>query len=148
MIIGKSGEYPSGTVCFSLDWQKITETNPQYIPIKNSVPNFRDLGVPLRYAKFAQNITELNAGDEYLGIQTDFEGMIPGSSLINNMHMWLNLLKRRYPKQLEGVTISRPHYVRHQLYYWTMSLMKREIDILKFIGYFSISSFLKLSPHV
>ena len=57
-------------------------------------------------------------GEDYLGISGDFPGQLPGSALINNMYVWLQLLKDNYPDDLGGVQISRNGYVRHQLHYW------------------------------
>ena len=57
-------------------------------------------------------------GEDYLGISGDFPGQLPGSALINNMYVWLQLLKDNYPDYLCGVQISRNGYVRHQLHYW------------------------------
>ena len=57
-------------------------------------------------------------GEDYLGISGDFPGQLPGSALINNMYVWLQLLKDNYPDYLGGVQISRNGYVRHQLHYW------------------------------
>ena len=57
-------------------------------------------------------------GEDYLGISGDFPGQLPGSALINNMYVWLQLLKDNFPDYLGGVQISRNRYVRHQLHYW------------------------------
>ena len=57
-------------------------------------------------------------GEDYLGISGDFPGQLPGSALINNMYVWLQLLKDNFPNYLGGVQISRNRYVRHQLHYW------------------------------
>jgi glycosyltransferase involved in cell wall biosynthesis len=57
-------------------------------------------------------------GQAYLGIQSDFEGSLPGSELTNNMHVWLSLLKEKYKERLEGVEIGRGAYVRRQVYSW------------------------------
>ena len=52
-----------------------------------------------------------------LSISGDFPGQLPGSALINNMYVWLQLLKNNFPKYLDDVQISRNGYVRHQLHY-------------------------------
>jgi len=61
-----------------------------------------------------------SSGLAYLRIATDFEGRLPGSELLNGMHVWLNLLKQNYPKALKGVEIDRAGYVRRQFYAWFM----------------------------
>lgn len=59
-------------------------------------------------------------GLDYLGIGSDFKGRLPGNELVNNMHVWLSLLKENYPDKLKRIQISRPNYVRRQVYYWYM----------------------------
>jgi glycosyltransferase involved in cell wall biosynthesis len=61
-----------------------------------------------------------SAGLEYLGISTDFQGRLPGNELHNNMHVWLNMLLRDFPDQLQGVRIDRGAYVRRQAYAWVL----------------------------
>ena len=62
--------------------------------------------------------SDQKGGEDYLGISGDFPGQLPGSALINNMYIWLQLLKDNFPDDLGGVQISRNGYVRHQLHYW------------------------------
>ncbi len=59
-------------------------------------------------------------GLNYLGIESDFNGRLPGNELINHMHVWLSLLKTNYRVQLNGIEISRSDYVRRQAYHWYM----------------------------
>ena len=78
------------------------------------------LGVtPKSYGHYVfKNDDDQKGGEDYLGISGDFPGQLPGSALINNMYVWLQLLKDNYPDYLGGVQISRNDYVRHQLHYW------------------------------
>ena len=78
------------------------------------------LGVtPKSYGHYVfKNDDDQKGGEDYLGISGDFPGQLPGSALINNMYVWLQLLKDNYPDYLGGVQISRNGYVRHQLHYW------------------------------
>ena len=78
------------------------------------------LGVtPKSYGHYVfKNDDDQKGGEDYLGISGDFPGQLPGSALINNMYVWLQLLKDNYPDYLGGVEISRNGYVRHQLHYW------------------------------
>lgn len=61
---------------------------------------------------------EAASGLAYLGINTDFEGRLPGNELVNGMHLWLSLLERDFAFELAGVTISRGDYVARQLWTW------------------------------
>jgi glycosyltransferase involved in cell wall biosynthesis len=72
------------------------------------------------------------AGLAYLGIATNFPGQLPGSPLINGMHVWLDRLLENYPAQLTGVTIDRPGYVRRQVYNW---LLERRFGGLTTAGF-------------
>ncbi len=73
---------------------------------------------PKSYGHYVFSDNEQKGGEDYLGISGDFPGQLPGSALINNMYVWLQLLKDNYPDYLGGVQISRNGYVRHQLHYW------------------------------
>ena len=73
-----------------------------------------------------------DAGRAYLGIETRFDGYLPGTDMINGCHITLQRLKRDYPRNLEGVDISRSDYVYRQLYSWYLfgrlgTISKREI---------------------
>jgi len=59
-------------------------------------------------------------GLAYLGIAPEFAGMLPGSPLLNGMHVWLDRLSRRFPEELKGVKIDRAGYVRRQVYNWIL----------------------------
>ena len=72
---------------------------------------------PKSYGHYVHD-DDQKGGEDYLGISGDFPGQLPGSALINNMYVWLQLLKDNYPDYLGGVQISRNGYVRHQLHYW------------------------------
>ena len=73
---------------------------------------------PKSYGHYVFSDNDQKGGEDYLGISGDFPGQLPGSALINNMYIWLQLLKDNYPDYLGGVQISRNGYVRHQLHYW------------------------------
>ena len=73
---------------------------------------------PKSYGHYVFSDNEQKGGEDYLGISGDFPGQLPGSALINNMYVWLQLLKDNYPDYLGNVHISRNGYVRHQLHYW------------------------------
>ena len=74
---------------------------------------------PKSYGHYVfKNDDDQKGGEDYLGISGDFPGQLPGNALINNMYVWLQLLKDNYPDYLGGVQISRNGYVRHQLHYW------------------------------
>ena len=73
---------------------------------------------PKSYGHYVFSDNDQKGGEDYLGISGDFPDQLPGSALINNMYIWLQLLKDNYPDDLGGVQISRNGYVRHQLHYW------------------------------
>ena len=73
---------------------------------------------PKSYGHYVFSDNDQKGGEDYLGISGDFPGQLPGSALINNMYVWLQLLKDNYPDYLGSVHISRNGYVRHQLHYW------------------------------
>lgn len=60
------------------------------------------------------------AGLEYLGISADFPGRVPGSTLVDAMHMWLQMLLDAYPDLLPGARISRGDYLARQLWAWVV----------------------------
>ena len=73
---------------------------------------------PKSYGHYVFSDNDQKGGEDYLGISGDFPGQLPGSALINNMYVWLQLLKDNYPDYLSNIQISRNGYVRHQLHYW------------------------------
>jgi glycosyltransferase involved in cell wall biosynthesis len=58
------------------------------------------------------------SGMEYLGINTGFEGSLPGNEMINGTWLTLRKLLDDFPDDLDGVKISRPNYVAHQVFSW------------------------------
>jgi glycosyltransferase involved in cell wall biosynthesis len=57
-------------------------------------------------------------GLEYLGIDPDFPGHLPGNEVINGTYATLLELKRDYAPELQGTEIDRPQYVFNQVYAW------------------------------
>jgi len=76
-------------------------------------------------------------GLSYLGISSSFEGRLPGNELINHMHVWLRLLKVNYQDYLAGIKISRPDYVRRQVYHWYMQYRLQAITFKEYKRRFS-----------
>jgi glycosyltransferase involved in cell wall biosynthesis len=72
---------------------------------------------------------EQKEGEDYLGISGEFPGQLPGSTLINNMYVWLQLLKDNYPNFLSDVSISRNNYVKHQAHYWISQYRHKSINL-------------------
>jgi len=68
-------------------------------------------------------------GLAYLGIDSDFKGKLPGNELLNYMHVWLGSLKEDHQIKLQSVHISRPDYVRRQVYYWYMQYRSKIISL-------------------
>jgi glycosyltransferase involved in cell wall biosynthesis len=73
---------------------------------------------PKSYGHYVFSDNDQKGGEDYLGISGDFPGQLPGTALVNNMYVWLQLLKDNYPDDLGDVQISRNRYVRHQLHHW------------------------------
>lgn len=61
-------------------------------------------------------------GMRYLGSTSEFDGRLEGSELLNSMYVWLDELRRAYPRQLAGVQVSRWNYAARQVYAWYREL--------------------------
>jgi glycosyltransferase involved in cell wall biosynthesis len=57
-----------------------------------------------------------DAGLSYLGIDTAFEGWLPGNELLSAMYIWLEKLKRTFPEEMRDVEVSRGDYVARQVW--------------------------------
>ena len=89
-----------------------------------------------------------NSGLKYLGINADFKGRLPGSELMNGMHVWLVLLKKSYPELLKDVEVDRAGYVRRQFYAWFMQRKLGALsagDLMRNMGLLSFSDWLGLA---
>ena len=80
------------------------------------------------------------AGLSYLGIDPQFPGRLPGNELVNGMHMWLSLLKKRYPDELRAVDINRAAYVRRQVFAWVMQWRNKAIMVREMTARFRLLS--------
>lgn len=67
------------------------------------------------------------AGLDYLGIDSDFPGALPGNPLVNGMHAWLTVVQSLYADQLPGVEVSRRDYVARQLWAWYVQLRQSRL---------------------
>ena len=102
---------------------------------------------PKSYGHYVFSDNDQKGGEDYLGISGDFPGQLPGSALINNMYVWLQLLKDNYPDYLGDVQISRNGYVRHQLHYWISQYRHGSIerkDLFHLIGLLNLRDTLGL----
>jgi glycosyltransferase involved in cell wall biosynthesis len=72
------------------------------------------------------------SGLDYLGVDTSFDGCLPGNDVLNAICVWLLELKRDYPEELSGVEIDRPSYVLRQAYAWARALSARRISARDF----------------
>ena len=68
------------------------------------------------------------AGRDYLGIDTRFERMLPGSDMLNGWHRTLDNLARDYAPELNDIAVSRSNYVYRQGYDWYLSYRMGWID--------------------
>ena len=102
---------------------------------------------PKSYGHYVFSDNDQKGGEDYLGISGDFPGQLPGSALINNMYVWLQLLKDNYPDYLGHVQISRNGYVRHQLHYWISQYRHGSIerkDLFHLLGFLTLKDKLGL----
>jgi glycosyltransferase involved in cell wall biosynthesis len=67
-------------------------------------------------------------GRRYLGIETTFPGYLPGTDMINGMHLTLQNLERDFPRELADTEISRSNYVYRQIYSWYLGWRLKTID--------------------
>lgn len=67
--------------------------------------------------------SDSDAGLAYLGIDSRFEGWLPGNELLSSMYIWLELLRRTFPEQLREVEVSRGDYVARQV--WSLERQRR-----------------------
>ena len=91
------------------------------------------------------------AGMKYLGMESNFEGRLPGIELNNGMYQWLTLLKDNYKDRLAGVKISRAAYVRRQVHAWYLQYRSRAISgkqLLEWARLLSIADWLYLLASV
>ncbi len=68
------------------------------------------------------------AGLNYLGIETELPGLLPGNELLNGMYLWLIRLLADYPAALRNVDIDRSAYVVRQVRYWLIQYRRRVIS--------------------
>lgn len=88
---------------------------------------------------------------KYLGMESNFEGRLPGIELNNGMYQWLTLLKDNYKDRLAGVKISRAAYVRRQVHAWYLQYRSRAISgkqLLEWARLLSIADWLYLLASV
>ena len=93
---------------------------------------------PKSYGHYVFSDDYQKEGGNYLGIATEFPDQLPGNALINNMYLWLQLLKESHPNYLNDISISRTHYVKHQVYHWVSQYKHRSIDFHRLLGLFKL----------
>jgi len=99
---------------------------------------------PKSYGTLVFDSQEQEKAKNYLGIDDDFPGKLPGNPLINNMHVWLELLKENYPESLEKINISRSNYVKHQVYFWISQYRLKVINFGSLLKLFRRLSFVDI----
>jgi glycosyltransferase involved in cell wall biosynthesis len=99
---------------------------------------------PKSYGTLVFDSQEQEKAKNYLGIDDDFPGKLPGNPLINNMHVWLELLKENYPDSLENIKISRSNYVKHQVYFWISQYKLKVISFGSLLKLFMRLSFVDM----
>ena len=99
---------------------------------------------PKSYGTLVFDSQEQEKAKNYLGIDDDFPGKLPGNPLINNMHVWLELLKESYPDSLEKINISRSNYVKHQVYFWISQYKLKVISFGSLLKLFMRLSFVDM----
>ncbi len=82
---------------------------------------------PKSFGRTVHSAVEQARGLEYLGIDTDFPGQLPGSEIVNGTYRCLLELERDYPDALRGIEIDRPEYVLQQAYAWYIQARLRSL---------------------
>ncbi len=77
---------------------------------------------PKSFGRTLHSSVEQARGVSYLGIQTDFDGWLPGSEFLNGTHRCLLALQADFPAELAGLEIDRAEYVIQQAYAWYIQL--------------------------
>ena len=104
---------------------------------------------PSSYGHFVFSDTKQKEGADYLGISMEFKDQLPGNALVNNMCVWLDLLRKNHPEHLTNIDISRANYVRHQVYHWvsqfrhgsiTLTALRRLFSNLSYIDWMGVIS--------
>jgi len=96
---------------------------------------------PKSYGNLVFDDKAQDEAKKYLGIGDSFPGKLPGNPLINNMHVWLDLLKESYPDSLVDVSISRSNYVKHQVYFWVSQYRLKVITLRELLKLFTYLDF-------
>jgi glycosyltransferase involved in cell wall biosynthesis len=88
------------------------------------------------------------AGRAYLGIDTEFDGYLPGHDMVNGFFRTLRQLERDFPVELAGIEISRRDYVYRQIYSWYLFTRLGNIDrteLIRRIRMLSLSDWVDFS---
>ena len=80
----------------------------------------------------------------YLGIDDRFYGKLPGSPLVNNMYLWLELLRDNNQEELAKIPVSRDQYIKHQIFYWLSMYRKNEVSFGDLLKLFKMLSYAEL----
>ncbi|MGZ4336033.1 MAG: glycosyltransferase family 2 protein [Gaiellaceae bacterium] len=82
---------------------------------------------PKSFGRTLHRSDEQARGVDYLGIDTDFEGRLPGSEFLNGTYRCLIHLRRDY-LELARFEVHRPSYVLWQVYDWYVQLRLRTLS--------------------
>ena len=80
-------------------------------------------------------------GKKYLGIESDFDGLLPGIELNICMYAWLTRLKENYKDRLAGVKISRAAYVKRQVHSWYLQYRSGAASLRQLVQWARLLSF-------
>ena len=80
---------------------------------------------PKSFGHFVYNSQD---GLDYLGIDTSFDGNLPGNELLNGMHVWLQMIRRDFGDLLGSTAVSRGDYVARQLWTWYVQTRSGHIE--------------------
>lgn len=128
---------------YALNSLLLTAKSWVYLPEKMLVVGIS----PKSFGHFIYSGRE-NEGKNYLGINSEFKGRLPGNELLNSMHVWLSLIKLNYKDYLKGTKISWPDYVRRQVYSWYFQYKFHTISLRELLVRFrklSLKDWLALS---
>lgn len=76
---------------------------------------------------------EQKKGKSYLGLNEKDDSLLPGNELLNNMCIWLKLVKKNNVEELGGISIKREAYLARQIFWWLKELKTGGINVSEFI---------------
>lgn len=77
---------------------------------------------PKSFGHLACSDESSRRGRDYLGVDLDFEGQLPGSAVTDGHYKTLLVMKQDFPDELKGIEPDYHEYVLQQVYSWYYQL--------------------------